>query len=113
MRGSLSAILSAMTLLPTGALSQSGNFRSPAILPLKARVRQPESYQRRKRQTPNISEPLSNWHSGTDLQASLGYLRGTFEANQWYKVVRRTKCWDAAANSVIESFTIANAVHVC
>ncbi|KAH0527031.1 hypothetical protein TsFJ059_002075 [Trichoderma semiorbis] len=47
-----------MTLLPTGALSQSGNFRSPAILPLKARVRQPESYQRRKRQTPNISEPL-------------------------------------------------------
>ncbi|KAL7785708.1 aspartic peptidase domain-containing protein [Trichoderma afarasin] len=68
MRGSLSAILLAMTLLPTGALSQSGNFRSPAILPLKARVRQPESYQRRKRQTPNISEPLSNWHSGTDLQ---------------------------------------------
>ncbi|PKK48834.1 hypothetical protein CI102_6320 [Trichoderma harzianum] len=38
MRGSLSAILSAMTLLPTGALSQSGNSRSPAILPLKARL---------------------------------------------------------------------------
>ncbi|KAL6692394.1 aspartic peptidase domain-containing protein [Trichoderma pleuroticola] len=58
MRGSLSAILLAMTLLPTWALSQSGNSGYPAILPLKARLRQAEGYQRRKRQTPNISEPL-------------------------------------------------------
>ncbi|KAK4072906.1 uncharacterized protein Triagg1_5583 [Trichoderma aggressivum f. europaeum] len=70
MRGSLSAILLAMTLLPTWALSQSGNSGYPAILPLKARLRQAEGYQRRKRQTANISEPLSNWYSGTDLQAS-------------------------------------------
>ncbi|KAL7908435.1 aspartic peptidase domain-containing protein [Trichoderma velutinum] len=68
MRGSLSAILLAMTLLPTWALSLSGISGYPAILPLKARLRQAEGYQRRKRQTPNISEPLSNWYSGTDLQ---------------------------------------------
>ncbi|KAL7929268.1 aspartic peptidase domain-containing protein [Trichoderma chlorosporum] len=68
--GSLSACLLTMTLFPTTALSLavSGSAGYPAILPLKARLRQNEGIQRRKRQTPNISEPLSNWYSGTDLQ---------------------------------------------
>ncbi|KAK0757852.1 hypothetical protein N5P37_009144 [Trichoderma harzianum] len=107
MRGSLSAILSAMTLLPTGALSQSGNSRSPAILPLKARVRQPEGYQRRKRQTPNISEPLSNWYSGTDLQASLGHLRAAFEAN------RCTVVFDTGSSDVVIPSTQCDANPGC